>query len=277
MSSITVRRTTFEFPESLDDVLPGVDLVDESYLVAFSFTMPALEPYLIRTMRAVASKVTDPGLADDMKAFIGQEAQHFQNHRRVNEMVLRQLGEPTARRIRHILDQLDADYQRFTTSRSDRFNLLYAEGFEAMTCAMALSMFEQAARPGAQTGFGPWRQLWAWHAAEEIEHRTVAFGAYEHLVGSYARRVVGSLRAQIHFQRYIVRLQRVVLSARGTSAKPLLPPWMHESDARRMYVRTFRRRYDPGLLEPSPLVALVLSMAGGNVSGGDGAVAEGGA
>jgi predicted metal-dependent hydrolase len=275
MSSITVRRTTFEFPESLDDVLPGTDLVDESYLVAFSFTMPALEPYLIRTMRAVASKVTEPGLADDMKAFIGQEAQHFQNHRRVNEMVLRQLGEPAASRIRRILDELDADYQRFTSARSDRFNLVYAEGFEAMTCAMALSMFEQAARPGTQSGFGPWRQLWAWHAAEEIEHRTVAFGAYEHVAGGYTRRVAGSIRAQVHFQRYIVRLQRAVLSARGSSAKPLLPPWMHDQEGRRMFLRTFRRRYDPGLLEPGPLVDLVLSMVSGSASGDDGSGTEG--
>lgn len=53
MSDITVRRVTFEFPEELDDVLPGDDLLDEAYLVAFSFTMPALEPYLIRTCRAV--------------------------------------------------------------------------------------------------------------------------------------------------------------------------------------------------------------------------------
>jgi predicted metal-dependent hydrolase len=275
MGSITVRRTTFEFPESLDDVLPGTDLVDESYLVAFSFTMPALEPYLIRTMRAVASKVTEPGLADDMKAFIGQEAQHFQNHRRVNEMVLRQLGEPAASRIRRILDELDADYQRFTSARSDRFNLVYAEGFEAMTCAMALSMFEQAARPGTQSGFGPWRQLWAWHAAEEIEHRTVAFGAYEHVAGGYTRRVVGSIRAQVHFQRYIVRLQRAVLSARGSSAKPLLPPWTHDQEGRRMFLRTFRRRYDPGLLEPGPLVDLVLSMVNVGASGDDGAGTDG--
>jgi predicted metal-dependent hydrolase len=239
--------------------------------VAFSFTMPALEPYLIRTMRAVASKVTEPGLADDMKAFIGQEAQHFQNHRRVNEMVLRQLGEPASAKIRRILDDLDADYQRFTKARSDRFNLVYAEGFEAMTCAMALSMFEQAARPGNQGGFGPWRQLWAWHAAEEIEHRTVAFGAYEHLAGGYSHRVVGSLRAQFHFQRYIVRLQRAVLSARSSSAKPMLPPWMHDREGRRMYLRTYRRRYDPALLEPSPLVDLVLSMVGGNTPDPDGA------
>lgn len=262
--SITVRRVAFQFPDTLDDVLPGRDLVRESYLVAFSFTMPALEPYLIRTMRTVAPKVTDPALAADLKAFVGQEAQHFQNHRRVNEMVLTQLGAPAATRIRAILDELDADYQRFSTERSDRHNLVYAEGFEAMTCAMAMSMFEQAADApaGEQTLTGEWANLWAWHAAEEIEHRTVAFAAFEHLVGSYPYRVIGSLRAQLHFQRYIDRLQRAVLADRGAPAKHHLPSWLRNPDGRRRYLRTFRPGYDPADLQPNDLIALVLSMYG---------------
>ncbi|MBI4932468.1 MAG: metal-dependent hydrolase [Actinobacteria bacterium] len=261
MSTITVRRVTFEFPESLDDVVPGIDLLDESYLVAFSLTMPAIEPYLIRTMRAVAPKVTDPELAADMKAFIGQEAQHFQNHRRINDIVMRQLGVPATQRLQVILDELDADYKRFTAERSDRFNVVYAEGFEAMTCAMAISMFEEAANSAGDRPFGPWRQLWAWHAAEEIEHRTVAFGAYEHVAGGYLRRVAGALRAQWHFQRYIARLQRVVLEARGSSASPFLPPWIHRPLGRGRYLRTFDPRYDPSSIEPGPMVEMVLAIA----------------
>jgi predicted metal-dependent hydrolase len=265
VSDITVRRVSFEFPDSLDDVLPGESLVAESYLVAFSLTMPALEPYLIRTCRAVAPQVTDPALAEDLKAFIGQEAQHFQNHRRVNEMVLRQLGEPAAARLRTILDELDAEYHRFSKERSDRFNLVYAEGFEAMTCAMAMTMFEEAAHdaPGRTKMLGQWQALWAWHAAEEIEHRTVAFGAYEHLVGSYPYRVRGSLRAQWHFQSYIDRLQREVLASRGEPARRHVPPWLRRAEGRRRYLRTFRPSYDPADLEPNPLTDVVLSMYGG--------------
>lgn len=260
--SITVRRVSFQFPDSLDDVLPGRDLVRESYLVAFSFTMPALEPYLIRTMRAVASRVTDDALGADLKAFIGQEAQHFQNHRRVNEMVLAQLSAPAAARIRNILDELDGDYHAFSEERSDRFNLVYAEGFEAMTCAMAMSMFEQAASApaGEPTLSGEWASLWAWHAAEEIEHRTVAFSAYEHLVGSYWYRATGSLRAQAHFQRYIDRLQREVLADRGAPPKHHVPSWLRTGDGRRRYLRTFKPGYDPADLEPNALIDVVLSM-----------------
>src|SRR5690554_2938164 len=104
MADITVRKVKFPFPDDLDDVLPGDDLVAESYLVAFSLTMPYLEPYLIRTYRAVLDDIRDPQLAADVGAFIGQEAQHFQNHRRINDIIKRQLGEIVAAELQAVED-----------------------------------------------------------------------------------------------------------------------------------------------------------------------------
>jgi predicted metal-dependent hydrolase len=254
---ITVRKVKFEFPDELDDVLPGNDPVRETYLVAFSLTMPYLEPYLIRTFRSVADDITDPGLAADVKEFIGQEAQHFQNHRRINEIIKGQLGPTVAAELQAIEDRLDADYRRFDTSKSRRFNLAYVEGFEAMTGAMALTSIAAAEAGTSTIPAGPWGQLWGWHLAEEMEHRTVAFDLYEHLEGSYAYRVVGSLRAQAHFQRAIDRLQRVLLASQGQPARPHVPYWF--SAGRSRYLNTFKRSYDPGLIDPGPIPALILS------------------
>ncbi len=254
---ITVRKVKFEFPDELDDVLPGVDPVRESYMVAFSLTMPYLEPYLIRTFRSVAGDITDAGLAADVKEFIGQEAQHFQNHRRVNEIIKGQLGSAVAAELQAIEDRLDADYRRFNASKSRRFNLCYAEGFEAMTCAMALTSIAEAEAGNSTISAGPWGQLWAWHLAEEMEHRTVAFDLYEHLEGSYPYRVVGSLRAQAHFQRTIDRLQRVLLASQGEPAKHHVPTWFTAGRGR--YLNTFRPSYNPGEIDPGPIPALILS------------------
>ncbi len=260
MAEITARTVKFEFPDELDDIFPGTSIVDETYLVAFSLTMPYLEPYLIRTFRAVAKRITDPVLAGDLRAFIAQEAQHFQNHRRVNEMIKGQLGPDVAGKVQKIEDRLDADYRRFTATRSDRFNVVYAEGFEAMTCAMAMTFFARASVGkglGSDGHFGSWQQLWAWHAAEEIEHRNVAFDVYEHLHGGWPYRVVGSLRAQWHFQCFINRFQRVLLAAQGASTRPRLPGWLR--DGRRRYLGTFTPGYNPGALEVDPLVAMILT------------------
>lgn len=254
---ITVRKVKFEFPEELDNVLPGEDPVRETYLVAFSLTMPYLEPYLIRTFRSVADDITDPGLAADVKEFIGQEAQHFQNHRRINEIIKAQLGPTVAAELQAIEDRLDADYRRFNASKSRRFNLAYVEGFEAMTGAMALTSLALAEAGQSTISSGPWGQLWAWHLAEEMEHRTVAFDLYEHLEGSYPYRVIGSLRAQAHFQRAIDRLQRVLLASQGQPARPHLPSWFRAGRSR--YLDTFKRSYDPGLIDPGPIPALILS------------------
>jgi uncharacterized protein len=257
---ITVRKVKFEFPDDLDEVLPGNDVVRETYMVAFSLTMPYLEPYLIRTFRAVADDITDAGLAADVREFIGQEAQHFQNHRRINEIIKRQLGPAVAAELQAVEDRLDADYRRFNTSKSRRFNLVYAEGFEAMTCAMALTSIAEAEAGSSSIPPGPWGELWAWHLAEEMEHRTVAFDLYEHLEGSYAHRVIGSLRAQWHFQRTIDRLQRILLASQGAPAKRHLPPWLRAGRTR--YLATFKPGYDPGRLDPGPIPALILSQYG---------------
>jgi len=254
---ITVRKVKFDFPDELDNVLPGNDPVRETYMVAFSLTMPYLEPYLIRSFRAVADDITDPGLAADVKEFIGQEAQHFQNHRRINEIIKGQLGPEVAAELQQVEDRLDADYRRFNTSRSRRFNLAYVEGFEAMTCAMALTSIAEAEAGRSTISPGAWGQLWAWHLAEEMEHRTVAFDLYEHLEGSYPYRVVGSLRAQAHFQRAIDRLQKILLASQGQPAKRHLPPWWKTGRAR--YLNTFKKSYNPGLIDPGPIPAMILS------------------
>lgn len=260
MADITVRKVKFDFPDELDDVMPGDDPVAESYLVAFSMTMPYLEPYLIRIYRSVLDDITDVDLAADVRAFIGQEAQHFQNHRRINEVIRRQLGEPAGTELQAVEDRLEADYRRFNADKSRRFNLVYAEGFEAMTCAMAMTMFADVAAGdglGSNGRFGAWQQLWSWHAAEEIEHRTVAFNVYEHLEGNWPYRVVGSLRSQIHFHRAVDAMQQIVLASIGERTRHHPPSWLRRGRSR--YLRTFLPGYDPATLEQDPLVDMILA------------------
>ena len=258
MVDILVRKVKFDFPDDLDDVFPGDDIVGECWLAAFSLTMPSLEPYLIRTYRSLGGGITDPELASDVGQFISQEAQHHRNHTRINSIIHARLGPDVAAELQRIEHALDRDYRRFNADKSQRFNLVYAEGFEAMTCAMVVSWFDRTAKGEGSSRFGPWQQLFAWHGAEEIEHRTVAFDVYEHLVGSYPYRVYGSIRAQVHFSRRIDRLQRVLLAAHGQPRRPHLPSWLRFGW--RNYLRTFRPGYNPANIEPGPLVETVLSM-----------------
>ena len=179
-------------------------------MVALSFTLPYLEPYLIRTMRVAAKQVDDPDLAADMKAFSGQEAQHFKQHARVNDIVRDQLPPPAAAAMRQLEDDLEADYRRYSAEKSLAFNLAYAEGFEAMTFSLARSALSAADVDGSVP---EWANLFAWHLAEEIEHRTVTFDAYEAVVGRYPHRVTVGSWAQLHFLRYVLRMSAVLQRA----------------------------------------------------------------
>ncbi len=235
MSTITVRRPDFAWPSDVPVLPDAGDPSRSCELVALSFTLPYLEPYLIRTMRAAAKEVDDELLRAEMKAFSGQEAQHYQQHARINDVVRAQLSERGAAAMRALEDGLEDDYRRYTDERSLAFNLAYAEGFEAMTFALARS-----AMTGDDVGrFVPeWANLLAWHLAEEVEHRTVTFDAYEAIVGRYPYRVAVGAMAQAHFLRYLLRMAAVL---RRDTTDPATP-------TRRVVVDALRRNWTNGTI-----------------------------
>jgi predicted metal-dependent hydrolase len=151
--------------------------------------------------------VTSPSLAEDLRRFCEQEGQHFRQHRRFNDAVRL----PPNPALERLVAEMEADCQRFTKTKSLRFNLAYAEGFEAFTVCFALFCLEgewlKRLRPGP-------RELVEWHLLEEIEHRTVAFDVYQHVCGSWGYRVRVSLFAQWHLLRFVFRAARALLAAR---------------------------------------------------------------
>ncbi len=197
-SAITVRRMSLAFPEGLDpEVIAGCP--EESFMiVGLSLLLPYLEPYLIRTMRAARPRVTDPALRADLDAFNGQEGQHYRQHIRFNEAV-RLKG---FARLPALEAEVAADYQRYTATRSLRWNLAYAEGFEAYTSAMAEFSFESGQLERMEPAS---RELFQWHLVEELEHRTVAFDVYDHVCGGYFYRLFVGLFAQWHLNRFVLR------------------------------------------------------------------------
>ena len=223
-------------------------------VLALSMTMPYLEPYLIRTMKVALQHIRDPLLAEDVKRFSQQEGHHFRNHASLNNEIRKRFDDGTADRLRAIEAALEADYQRFTRSKSLRFNVAYAEGFEAMTCAGALASAEHGAFDGAGM---PGGDIWAWHMVEEIEHRTVAFNVFDHLVGSYLYRILFGTWSQIHYIRYIGKFASCMAEALGHKLVADKSP--QQRTALKRYMRTWSPWYDPAKVDIPPQVEGLLA------------------
>ena len=196
MSDITIRRMKFDFPKDLPTVFIEGE-PEESYVnIALSLCLPYVEPYLIKTMRAAKPLVKDPKLAADLDKFCGQEGQHYKQHEAFNA-VFRGRGFEDVVKLEQ---QLEADYERFSTQKPLRFNLAYAEGFEAMTTVMACVFLE--------VDTSKWlpqpKDLMQWHLAEEFEHRTVAFDVYNHVTPGYFYRLAIGGFAQRHLVKFML-------------------------------------------------------------------------
>lgn len=206
MAEINVRKMAFEWPDDLGVLPIPSDIVRSCELIGISMTLPYLEPYLIRTMRMAAKQTTDDTLRNDLKCFSGQEAHHHRNHSQVNALLKSKLSRDTSDELERVEAALSAEYHDFSEQQDLKFNLAYGEGFEAMTLALALMLFEE----GFDSYEPAWARLVEWHLAEEVEHRSVTFDAYDQIFGGYLYRLRVGTWAQNHFLNYAFRFAHIV-------------------------------------------------------------------
>lgn len=232
MDDIAVRKMVFDIPADVELVFVEDDPELSYAFVGTWFMLPYLEPYLMRSMNAAIEHVSDPVQKEEMRRFVQQEGQHHQQHARANEVI--RARKPAYAKLKELEEEMSAEFKAFSKTRSLKFNLAYAEGFECMTSAASsvqveLGMFD---KPG-----NPLRALALWHVMEELEHRNVAFEAYRAIGGGYLYRLFVGLWAQAHFLRWGARLAKVMLEADREELKPYDDP---QRKARR---DAFRKRY----------------------------------
>ena len=200
---IEVRKVPFEFADDVPAVWnPGRP--EWSHMMnGASLTMPYLEPFLIKNVREALESIDDEELRADAKAFVGQEAQHYTNHRRYNESLKNQ-GYSI---LSDVEDTFVEDYKRLE-KRSLAWRLAYTAGFESMTMGVTewlINKRESLFRDADPRVVS----LVLWHMVEETEHKSVAFDVFQNVSGNYWLRLVGLWQASWHV---------AVLSQRGYKA-----------------------------------------------------------
>ncbi len=214
VDDIVVRPFSFEFPDDLDPVWAPENRVRSLLFNGLSLTMPYLEPFLIRTVKEAGTHIEQPELLADIRGFNGQEARHYQCHRRLNEL-LKANGYPE---LAETEARLEAAYKRLDGASLEK-RLAYSTGFESMTNGFTHWFIEK--RREIFGGTCPYvSSFWLMHMVEETEHKTVAFDAYMACSGRYWPRFIGVFHGSFHVFGYGVIGMFRALRAEGSLYRP---------------------------------------------------------
>jgi predicted metal-dependent hydrolase len=175
----------FDFSDDVDSHWCRDNLEFNHIANAFMQALPYLEPYFINAIREAGERIEDPQLKDEIDAYIAQEARHAQEHRRFNKVLHRRYPG---------LKQIEAEIKgRLEQSRkhdSLEFRMAYTAGYEAITFQNARFMLlkkDKWLSAVDESVFG----MLIWHMVEEVEHKNVAFDAFQAIDGRYSMRLRG--------------------------------------------------------------------------------------
>ena len=156
---------------------------------ALNLLFPAGERFFVRSVKRYLDAIPEGELREQVKAFFKQEGKHASAHDDFNE-VLRAHGFDVERFLaryaaisRWIEDRLPGPLNLAGTAAAEHFTAILAEG------AFSKGILDQL-DPRMQ-------QLLAWHAAEELEHKAVAFDVLAKVDDSYALRIAGLAYATV--------------------------------------------------------------------------------
>ncbi|WP_109439684.1 metal-dependent hydrolase [Acinetobacter haemolyticus] len=189
-----------------------------SLFVVLSAMFPPGEMFFIESVRNVRDQIKDEKLLEDIRNFIAQEAFHSREHKSLNEHLI-QSNYPEV-----------VEIEALTKARLDKFRKLpkveqlaatvVMEHFTATLARLLLTdpLIKQKTTQES-------RNLWEWHALEELEHKSVAFDALKAIGGNTVknRRIalirVARFIAPITFDYWIQILKRKDIKFSGKELK----------------------------------------------------------
>lgn len=205
---IRVRRMDYVIPD-----MPRYWYRDNAwithYMNALSTTFPDGERFFIDSVRNFQGQISDPQLQKNIRAFIGQEANHGKEHEAFNQALIDQHQLPLAKKIQFVKNALSFAKKRY----SDRERLAMTVGFEHFTAILANLMLKQA--DVIENIDGMVGDMFMWHAVEETEHKSVAYDVFQAVDGDYWLRVRGMAQATFFFMLITLRMQYSLLKHDG--------------------------------------------------------------
>ncbi len=201
---IRVRRMDYDIPELPRYWYRGNPWITH-FMNALSTSFPDGERFFIHAVRNFESQITDPELRAQIRAFIGQEANHGKEHEAFNNALIEQHNLPLQSKMGFMKGALAYAKKRF----HPREQLALTVGFEHFTAILANLMLKRVDDlDGLDAMYG---DMFMWHAVEETEHKAVAFDVFQQVDGDYWVRVSGMAKATFFFLLITLRMQYSLL------------------------------------------------------------------
>jgi predicted metal-dependent hydrolase len=177
-----------------------------------SLFFPVGERFFVSSVRAHQRHVTDEKLAADVRAFCGQEGVHGREHDRYNAMLRQRY--PAAAMEKRVAKLLAV----VTRTLPPRLQLAATCALEHFTALMGQFLLTD---PRMLDGAHPaMAALWKWHAAEENEHKAVAYDVFVAAGGTYGERVLAMVGASLIFWAKVLEHQVRMMSHDGIALSP---------------------------------------------------------
>lgn len=202
---------------------------------AFSIMIPPGERFFIDSVRHHESRVTDAEGRELIRAFVQQEGLHGRAHDRFNHSCAR-FGIDVRRQQRYA-EGVFRRLRRWLPWRIQLGITAFAEHLTAVGAHTLLDDGDIADRMDPQM-----LEFWRWHAAEELEHKAVAFDLFQKVGGGYPTRVLSAVVAVLTLSVPLLRI------ATGMMKEDPHVPTRRERKEAAAYQRMMLRRQAPLLL-----------------------------
>ncbi|RAU19837.1 metal-dependent hydrolase [Nitrincola tibetensis] len=192
------------------------DPLRTSYCDALSVLFPAGERFFIKSVKHYLDKIEDPDFREEVRRFCIQEAFHTREHEAYNAQ-LASYGYDVEKMEARVIKALGR-------VKSPIVQLAFTVAIEHLTATLSYLILKD---PKVLAKVTPvYRDLWTWHALEEMEHKAVAFDVYQLVTRNlspwkrYMLRVGALFAVTIDIHRMLLINFNEMLTHRGESKGP---------------------------------------------------------
>ena len=192
---IRIRRPTFDVADDAPKYFYRGEKGVTALLYALSAVFPEGERMFIDSVQHYRDRITDEALRQDVRAFAGQEAQHGRLHEAYNAYAQARgfdvdpISAAVKERNALLKKRMPPAARLATTAALEHFTALLAE----------VLLGDEHFLDGVDRAHA---DLWRWHAAEEAEHKAVAFDVLDAVSGSYVTRLRSYLMVSVMFPSF---------------------------------------------------------------------------